>query len=289
MNARGAAVLYLVSVVCAFIAGGYAIREVDAASGESAEHVNAMATVIAAQIVAADPRLDGDNSFPPSSAKPTSESNEVLESDAAQNQHRTRSLLDLANEVLKPIEREVPFDGFSRDELIRERVDDVIARLDPWEIEYAILSATGMSSDQLLEIQDLYGYASKLAVVGMSGVITETSSSLNMLSEIEFTRNITDYYQGESGETVFDSSAGRIYAVFPMDSYDGNSVLMKWYPTDRPNRVHMKTLPILQGAPDNYVWAELDEWPEALYRVEIYSSQESLEQLAVGEYEVIKD
>lgn len=288
MNARGAAVLYLVSVVCAFIAGGYVIREVEAASGGSAEHVSAMATDIAVKVVATEPRLDGSNSFPFSSTTLTRASKDVVENDAAQNRHKIGSLLDSANEVLKPIEREVAFDEFFGDELIRERVDDLIAQLDPWEIEYAILSATGMSSDELLEIQDLYGYASRLAAVGMSGIITETSNSLHMLSEIEFTRNITDYYQGESGETVFDSSAGRIYAVFPMDSYDGNSVLMKWYPTDQPNRVHMKILPILQGAPDNYVWAELDEWPEAMYRVEIYSSRESLEQLAVGEYEVIK-
>lgn len=288
MNAPGAVVLYLVSVVCAFILGGYVIREVEAASSGSVEHVNAMATDIADKFVATDPWLEGCISSLGSSTTLTRASNDVIKSDAAQNQHPSRSLIDVNDEVLEPIESEVTLDGFYGDELIRERVDDLIAQLDQWQIEYAIQNATGMSSDDLLEIQDLYGYASRLAAIGMSDVITETPSSMNILSEIEFTQNIADYYQGESGSTVFDSSAGRIYAVFPMDSYDGDTVLMKWYQPDQPNRVHIETLPILHGAPYNYVWTELEEWSEALYRVEIYSSQESLEPLSVGEYEVIK-
>ena len=121
----------------------------------------------------------------------------------------------------------------------------------------------------------------------MDGVFTEASSYLNVPPFIEFTGDISAFYQGESGKTVFDGSAGRIYAVFPTDSYDGDSVLMKWYRTDIPSKVHVEMQPILRGAPYNYVWAEVERWPEASYMAEIYSSGESLDMLAAGEYEVL--
>ncbi len=294
MNTGKAPVLYLVSVVSAFIVGSYLTQEAEAVRGGSAEYVNVMALDIAAKLLAADLGHDGCDSLSLSSTTLTRAPADAIDSDAARNQRLGRSIsthqsrIALTKEVLQPEETEVTDDGgFYYDELIRERVEGLIDQLDPWQLEYVILSATGMSSDELSEIGDLHSYASQLATVTMDGVVTETSSSLNTPSTIEFTRNIISFYQGESGETAFDSSAGRIYAVFPTDSYDGDSVLMKWYRTDMPSRVHVKMQPLLQGAPYNYVWAEVEEWPEALYKVEIYSSGESLEQLAAGEYEVV--
>ena len=285
-------VFYLLSVTFAFLAGGYFFQDTSKKSIDREDHDSVRDNVAAFKntIILDSLRNEGSNFNPLAAGTATPSSNRLIPQNESMGQklNRSWSMVEM-HERLEPqplIDNET--DGDNLDDVLQERIEAFIDQLDIHQIETAISSMTGMAATEISEIDDLYDYAGRLVRLAVKGVISEESNSMDPqeVSAIEFTQDVVDYYNGVEERVVFNSSTGRIYAVFQTDHYDRSSVVMKWYQIDSPHEVLFKTKPILQMAPYNYVWAEYDYWPEGKYKVEIYSTGNELEKLAAGEYEI---
>ena len=272
MRNRVSVKLYVISIVAAFIAGGYAmhlVRWVDKDT-QGNPYAAVMLSTLGGLNVMTNTRAGvAKNRSSWNQRSPLPNPAEPAVSDVVQQGAIRRRCNS----------------GSEHTDMIRERLEALIQQLDPSELAYAIRNVTGMNAEQVSRIQNLAGFASQLAQVAMNEQVMD-DSEVDEVHEISFTKNVLDLYQGKSGETYFDGESGRIYAMFPTSDYNEESVLMKWYRLDMPSQGRVKMQPIMHAAPFNYVWAELDVWQEARYRVEIYSASESLKLLAAGEYEV---
>ena len=85
----------------------------------------------------------------------------------------------------------------------------------------------------------------------------------------------------------FNPDEPQIYAVFPTEDFEGDTVMIKWYRRDQPKILLLQRYSIVPGEPHGYVWFRPDGgWEPGQYEVNIYSGDEAMRPLAAGHYAV---
>ncbi len=163
----------------------------------------------------------------------------------------------------------------------------LIAGMSDFELVDTVTGTSLFSAEELDEISDLRGFAERLATIALSGVVTPPADFPAQAEHVEFSRTVgVDNTPGLASE-VFYSDAGRIYAVFPTDRYDRDTVLVKWQRMDRPQLLVFDRYDISAEDTYSYVWLnQPGGWSEGSYEVTMYAADESLEPIAAGAYDV---
>jgi hypothetical protein len=116
-------------------------------------------------------------------------------------------------------------------------------------------------------------YGSKNHDVPLMGAIGFTDSPVWQMGEER-------YREGFSSE-----GANRIYAILPPIPADSGELFVRWTRVDVPGLVLFRKYRTAADVGRNHVWAEKAHgWQPGSYRVEVYSTDEFLDLLAVGDY-----
>jgi hypothetical protein len=85
----------------------------------------------------------------------------------------------------------------------------------------------------------------------------------------------------------FDAGDSRIYAFFPTDRYERDTVMIKWLRGDRNQILAFERYPIRPGDAHGYVWLRpRGGWEPGQYQVNVYAADEEVTLLAHGRYRV---
>ncbi len=147
-------------------------------------------------------------------------------------------------------------------------------------------TATPFSKREFQTMNDPVSFAGKVAQLA-------TGQELGFGSPaISNDRTITNFLVGEEfkeGEnlSVIEPKTTRIFSYFELPNYTRNDVLVKWYYSDTNEILSFKRFSVNPESSKNYVWLDNQlGWVRGNYKVEIYSTDESLNLLSYGNYYV---
>ena len=105
-------------------------------------------------------------------------------------------------------------------------------------------------------------------------------------------KTITNFLVGEEFQegdnlSVITPETTRIFSFFELPNYTRTDVLVKWYYSDTNEILSFKRFPINTESTKHYVWLDNQlGWVTGNYKVEVYSTDESLNLLSSGNYYV---
>jgi hypothetical protein len=180
------------------------------------------------------------------------------------------------------------------DEIISQKLDAM--NLDDQEMLGLIQSFINIDPDDLPSQIPIKDFAVKLVEIAANGVLTPVQSKSNTnapppLPVYFDTSTNPDFSVSEPKET-FLPEENKIFASFDSSQLtDENvlvdSVLVKWYRTDQPKILLMKSFPIRPLSNYNHIWLDRPHgWSRGDYQVEIYSFQDDTNLVASGKYNI---
>ena len=162
----------------------------------------------------------------------------------------------------------------------------VVGTLDPDELRAVISMATRLGEEDLDEIEDIDTFAMRLTEIAMEGTLVDEGEPLDAAS-VQFGTGSSDIEDPSMLSGRFDPDQRRIYAFFSTGDYSGREVMVKWYRTDEPKVMVFKRHRIRAGSEGDYVWLQPRAgWESGDYRVDVYTGDEAMTQLAMGRYSV---
>jgi len=170
----------------------------------------------------------------------------------------------------------------------RVLIDRAISQLSDGQIRAALGPVVQLDPEDLDEIDDLPGYASHLAGLALDGLIEPgPDARAGDLGEVVFATELDRRDPESLAQTTFATDTGRIYAVFDVDGYAGDKVMVKWYRSDGPELLLFRHFRLTPDEPFSWVWrGRANGWEPGHYRVEVFGGDESLDPLATGEFDV---
>lgn len=180
------------------------------------------------------------------------------------------------------------------DELISQKLEAL--NLNDQEMMGLIQSFIDIDPDDVPREIPIMDFAVRLVKIAANGVLTpvEIESIKNALPPVPVyfdTSTNPDYSVKDPRETFF-SEQTRIFASFDSsqltdDNVLVDSVLVKWYRTDQPQILLMKSFPIRPLSNYNHIWLDRPQgWSRGNYQVEIYSFQDDTKLFASGQYNI---
>ena len=178
------------------------------------------------------------------------------------------------------------------DEIISQKLEAM--NLDDQELLGLIQSFINIDSDDLPSNIPIKDFAVKLVKIAANGVLTAGQTEPIANDPPPFpvyfdTSTNPDYSVSEPRE-IFFLEETKIFASFDSSRLiDENvmidSVLVKWYKTDQPRILLMKSFPIRPLSHYNHIWLDRPKgWSRGDYQVEIYSFQNDVKLFASGKY-----
>jgi hypothetical protein len=161
-----------------------------------------------------------------------------------------------------------------------------IDRMSERELRQIVGLTTQLGAEAIEEIDDIREFAERLVDIAMEGTVIDQPHEAG-LSEVVF--GVSEYEMEANGQaqTVLERQENRIYAFFPTDSYQGSTVMVKWYRVDEPEIVLFRRHSVTPGDQRGFVWVEQSAgWQSGHYQVDIFSGDASMDRLAFGRYEV---
>ncbi|MCP4430531.1 MAG: hypothetical protein GY806_06095 [Gammaproteobacteria bacterium] len=147
-------------------------------------------------------------------------------------------------------------------------------------------TATPFSKREFQTMNDPVSFAGKVAQLATGQELGFGSPAISNDS------TITNFLVGEEfkeGEnlSVIEPKTTRIFSYFELPNYTRNDVLVKWYYSDTNEILSFKRFSVNPESSKNYVWLDNQlGWVRGNYKVEIYSTDESLNLLSYGNYYV---
>ena len=180
------------------------------------------------------------------------------------------------------------------DEIISQKLEAM--NFDDQEMLGLIQSFINIDSDDVPSQIPIKDFAVKLVKIAANGVLTPVQSESNTnnpppLPVYFDTSTKPDYSVSDPSET-FSPEETKIFASFDSsqladDNVLVDSVLVKWYRTDQPQILLMKSFPIRPLSNYNHIWLDRPHgWPRGDYQVEIYSFQDDTKLIASGKYNI---
>ena len=162
----------------------------------------------------------------------------------------------------------------------------VVGSLDGDDLRAAISMATRLGDEELDEIEDMDAFAMRLTEIAMEGTLVDGAEPLDA-GEVQFGAGSADIEDPSMLTSRFDPDQQRIYAFFMPGDYAGREVMVKWYRTDEPKIMVFKRHSIGQRGEPEYVWLQPRAgWESGDYRVDVYTGDEAMTQLAMGRYSI---
>jgi hypothetical protein len=180
------------------------------------------------------------------------------------------------------------------DEIISQKLEAM--NLDDQEMLGLIQSFINIDSDDVPSQIPIKDFAVKLVKIAANGVLTPVQSESITNDPLPLpiyfdTSTNPDYSVSDPRETFFPEET-KIFASFDSsqltdDNVLVDSVLAKWYRTDQPQILLMKSSPIRPLSNYNHIWLDRPQgWPRGDYQVEIYSFQDDTNLIASGKYNI---
>lgn len=168
----------------------------------------------------------------------------------------------------------------------QQLVENAIANLGERELQSIVASAAGLSVEELEAIEDMPAFAARLAEVAMEDIV-EPAREPSDASRVFFTTTPETRDPQTLARQRFTAQDPRIYAVFPTESYEQGTVMIKWYRTDPPQILLFRRYGIRPGDAYGYVWLQPKQgWEPGSYRVDVFAADEAVTLLARGRYHV---
>ncbi len=201
----------------------------------------------------------------------------------------SHSLAELGLRIPEPALPE-RWDGQDWEDLGSDAIGGLIAGMSNGELIDTVASTALFTPEELDDMSDVRGFAERLAEIALAGVVTPQAAPSPAAQQVEFSTTVEADNSATLPSGVFSADADRIYAVFPTDQYVRDSVLAKWQRLDQPELMIFDRYPIHSRERHNFVWMSPPEgWTEGSYEVTIYSTDEMLDPVAVGAYDVVGD
>ena len=180
------------------------------------------------------------------------------------------------------------------DEIISQKLEAM--NLDDQEMLGLIQSFINIDSEDVPSQIPIKDFAVKLIKIAANGVLTSVQSEAMTNDPLPLpiyfdTSTNPDYAVSDPRETFFPEET-KIFASFDSsqltdDNVLVDSVLVKWYRTDQPQILLMKSFPIRPLSNYNHIWLDRPlGWPRGDYKVEIYSFQDDTNLMASGKYNI---
>jgi hypothetical protein len=174
----------------------------------------------------------------------------------------------------------------------REVLSAAIENIGEWELRKLLGAVTRMTDSHLDEIDDVHGYAARLAEIAADGVLFNEHEKDEEEAEsiVLFAGELDREDPGIIAEATFEPEQQVIYAHFPIHDYEGRRVLVKWFHPDSAQIYLLESHLVNQQSDYGWVWLKpASGWEPGDYRVEIYSGDKEMQILSVGEYEIVEN
>jgi hypothetical protein len=194
------------------------------------------------------------------------------------------TMLELAEKVES---LELLVERFREQELDASRiVDDAISTMSDRELHTVVGSLAHLSPEELDEVSDMRAFAARLAEVAMQDTVVP-GREMSAADRVVFDTRKTTRNSGTLARDRFDAGDSRIYAFFPTDHYERDTVMIKWLRGDRNQILAFERYPIRPGDAHGYVWLRpRGGWEPGQYQVDVYAADEEVTLLAHGRYRV---
>jgi len=240
--------------------------------------LGALLPSVAAEVLASPPATTSGDAPPPPAVDPDSDlTSEALAEAWMTNLWLTGKIRSLES-AIDQIE--------ALDVDPRLLADRVVSSLSQDELRATISMATRLGDEELDQIQDLDAFALRLTDIALEGTLVDEADPLDA-GEVRFGTMQSGATDPAMLSNRFDPDERRIYAFFSAEDYAGREVMVKWYRTDQPKIMVFKRHAIRQSGEAEYVWLQPRAgWESGDYRVDVYSGDEAMTQLAMGRYSV---
>jgi hypothetical protein len=151
-----------------------------------------------------------------------------------------------------------------------------------------VTSLTDYGREELEGVHDMRAFVSRLAAIAMDGTLAPSEDLPPGLAHVEFATEVGPDNSASNPTNHFRADAARIYAVFASEELGGEEIFAKWVRVEDGEVLLFGRYQIEPGDDHSYVWmARPDQsWVPGSYRVDFYTSDESLDLLASGSHTV---
>jgi hypothetical protein len=154
------------------------------------------------------------------------------------------------------------------------------------EIEDILAATTKLDAAHLEGIEDIQGYAVRLADIAMEGVLAEESEPAGSAEVVFSTRQEGRRADWQTAET-FDVEDDRVYAFFDTTGWPNGDVMVRWRHVDTGEVLLLEQHRVRANSARGFVWARPSRgWQPGVYQVDVYAGDEGLGHLASGRYAV---
>jgi hypothetical protein len=160
--------------------------------------------------------------------------------------------------------------------------------MDERELGTILDVATGFRSDELANMENVRGFAERLADIAIEGVLEdadEEDSAANAPGRVLFATEREHDYPEEVAQTIFSPDDDEIFAIIPMEGQDDGRILLKWIRLEDRKILYFRRRHL--AANTRYDTRGLSMpigWEPGTYQVTVYSGNEALEPIAAGSY-----
>jgi hypothetical protein len=164
-------------------------------------------------------------------------------------------------------------------------VGSVIDGMNEDEITVILSSLTSLDKENLDEVNDLPGYAKRLAELALNDLSNEVDYNDPNLREVYFSLEPDPERAIEEQRERFGAEKSRMHAILPMNGYDLDSVFVKWTRNSDQQVMLFDRYPIRQSEEYNWVYLEPNEgWQKGGYSVAFISDDEEMTLLGTGDF-----
>ena len=164
-------------------------------------------------------------------------------------------------------------------------VGSVIDGMNEDEITVILSSLTSLKKEKLEEVEDLPGYAKRLAELALNDLSEEVDYNDPDLREVYFSLEPNPESAVEEQRGRFGAEKSRMHAILPMNDYDRDSVFVKWTRESDQQVMLFDRYPIRQSEEYNWVYLEPnDGWQKDGYTVSFISDDEEMTLLGTGDF-----
>ncbi len=189
---------------------------------------------------------------------------------------------------LEALLEELEHEGVTAAEAARR----VIEGMSEDDLALTIGMLTRMSEDELDEIRDIRGYATRLSEIAISGTLEGLDDFEDGWDDdlVLFSDERNEHDPRAVASEAFDPETDRIWAMVPVHRVSADSLMVKWERSDRREILRLRRRPI----PGRQEWVSFFlskpmRWPAGQYRVTVYTGDEAMTPIAMGTYRVVDE
>lgn len=157
------------------------------------------------------------------------------------------------------------------------------------EIRDVLAATAKLDAARLDSIEDIQGYAVRLADIAMEGVLAGEPSPVGA-GVVEFSTRQEGRRARWTMAERFAPDEDRLYAFFDPSDWPSGHVMVRWRHVESGEVLLLEPHRVRAGVPRGFVWLSPSrQWEAGTYQVDVYADDEALGHLATGRYVVEGD